>query len=153
MWSFAGTDWKGRSSDMLILDAIEPKFTKWFDNWNDQQQLKEEEYLALMLNSKFVPCPPGQNVETYRFYEALACGCIPIFVDSPENARWLQLFNNEIPFLKLPSWNDAAAIMHHFKENPDQMEKYRMTILIAWANYKKRLENKVAAWLSNGGKN
>ncbi len=153
MWSFAGTDWKGRSSDMLILDAIEPKFTKWFDNWNDQEQLKEEEYLALMLNSKFVPCPTGQNVETYRFYEALACGCIPIFVDSPENARWLQLFNNEIPFLKLPSWNDAAAIMHHFKENPDQMEKYRMTILIAWANYKKRLENKVAAWLSNGGKN
>ena len=153
MWSFAGTNWKGRSSDMLILDAIEPKFTKWFDNWNDQQQLKEEEYLALMLNSKFVPCPPGQNVETYRFYEALACGCIPIFVDIPENAIWLQLLNNEIPFLKLPSWNDAAAIMHHFKENPDQMEKYRMTILIAWANYKKRLENKVAAWLSNGGKN
>jgi GR25 family glycosyltransferase involved in LPS biosynthesis len=153
MWSFAGTDWKNRSSDMLILDAIQPRFVKWFSDWNDAAQLKEDEYLALMLNSKFVPCPPGQNVETYRFYEALACGSIPMFIDSPQNATWLQLFNNEIPFLKLPSWNDAAAIMHHFKENPDQMEKYRKTILISWANYKKRLENKVSAWLLNGTKN
>ena len=153
MWSFAGTDWKGRSADMLILDAIQPRFVKWFGDWNDPTQLKEEEYLALMLNSKFVACPPGQNVETYRFYEALACGSVPIFIDDPRNASWLQIFNNEIPFLKLPSWNDAAAILHHFKENPEQMEKYRKTVLTSWVNYRKRLESRVTAWLAIRAKN
>ena len=148
MWSFAGTDWMGRSKEMLILDAIQPRFVKWFTDWNDPSQLKEEEYTALMLNSKFIPCPPGQNIETYRFYEALDCGCIPLFVDRPENEPWLRLFNNEVPFLKLPEWNDVAGILHHFKENPEQMDKYRKAILISWAKYKMGLKERVRLWLT-----
>lgn len=34
-----------------------------------------EEYLTLLKRSKIVVCPRGETSETYRFFEAAACGC------------------------------------------------------------------------------
>jgi GR25 family glycosyltransferase involved in LPS biosynthesis len=148
-WSFAGTDWLERSKQMMPLNAIQPKFVKWFENWNDPGQLKEDEYTSLLLNSKFVPCPAGQNIETYRFYEALECGCIPLFLNTPNTEAWLQIFN-EIPFLKIDSWEQASALMHHLINDKEQMEQYRKTLLISWAKYKMGLKERVRFWLRLG---
>ena len=147
-WSFAGTDWMERSKKMAPLNAIQPKYVKWFEGWNDPGQLKEDEYTSLLLNSKFVPCPAGQNVETYRFYEALDCGCIPLFLNEPATETWLQIFNNEVPFLKIDSWEQAAALMHHLLNDKEQMEQYRKTLLMTWAKYKMGLKEKVRQWLA-----
>jgi len=70
-----------------------------------------------------------------------------MFIESPDNDLWLQQFANEIPFLKLTSWDYAAALLHHFQQNPEQMEKYRATILVSWAKYKIGLKEKVRQWL------
>jgi hypothetical protein len=148
-WSFAGTDWKGRSKDLDILRAIEPHYLAWFQEWKDPKQLKEDEYIALLLNSKFVPCPRGQNVETYRFYEALECGCIPLVLFTPENDGWIKIFKNQIPFLKLENWGHAAALLQHFSKNPEQMEQYRNAILVSWANYKRSLKETIRAFMKN----
>ena len=149
-WSFAGTDWQNRSNDLSILHAIQPHYVKYLADWKDPGQLKGDEYISLLLNTKFIPCPRGQNVETYRLYEALDCGCIPLFVDSPEVNQWLQVFNSEIPFLKLPSWEYTAGLLQHFQQNVDQMEKYRASILISWAKYKMGLKERVRKWISIG---
>jgi GR25 family glycosyltransferase involved in LPS biosynthesis len=146
MWSFAGTDWKGRSRDMAILQAIQPHYLKWFAEWRDPAQLKDEEYISLMLNTKFVPCPRGQNVETYRFYEALECGCVPLFVDMPENEAWLKPLIRD-SLLKTTGVEHAAGIMDYFSKNVEQMEQYRMAILISWAKYKAELKERVRVWL------
>ena len=128
---------------------IQPNYVKYFADWKDPGQLKEEEYISLLLNTKFTPCPRGQNVETYRFYEALECGCIPLFIDSPETNDWLQIFNSEMPFLKLPSWEYAVGLLQHFQQNVEQMEKYRANILNSWAKYKMGLKEHVRKWLKN----
>jgi len=146
-WSFAGTDWMGRSKDMATLDSIQPRFLKWFADWNDPGQLKEDEYVSLLLNSKFVPCPGGQNAETYRFYEALDCGCIPIFLSSEKTDTWLKIFNNDIPFLKIETWDQAAGLMLHFSNDKEQMEQYRRTLLMTWSKYKMGLKERVRLWL------
>jgi hypothetical protein len=143
MWSFAGTDWVGRSGAMAPLNLVGPNFLKFFPDWKDANELKEEEYISLLLNSKFVPCPRGNNKETYRFYEALECGCIPICIDLPD------VFNDELEIISLQSWEHAAALMMHFQKNPEQMEQYRKAVLISWANYKKNLKAKLATWLEN----
>jgi GR25 family glycosyltransferase involved in LPS biosynthesis len=142
MWSFAGTDWHNRCKNLEILNKIEPNFSKWFEDWNDQKQLKDDEYISLLLNSKFIPCPGGQNTETFRFYEALDCGCIPLFIDCPP------VLDGKIPFLKMQNWEHAAALMHHFRENIEQMEDYRRAILVSWAKYKMELKEKVRIWLT-----
>jgi len=149
MWSFAGTNWMNRANDMAVLDCITPNYVKWFNDWNDPNQLKHEEYISLMLNSKFIPCPRGQNVETYRFYEALDCGCIPVFIESPENDHWLKLFNGQMPFLKIDSWMHAAALIQHFQTNNEQLENYRKAVLISWSRYKMGLKERVRVWLGN----
>jgi GR25 family glycosyltransferase involved in LPS biosynthesis len=148
MWSFAGTDWQNRSQDMAPLDAVKDRVTRWFSEWNDKNQLKEADYIDLMLDSKFIPCPRGMNVETFRFYEALECGCIPLFLNRVENAEWHKLFQAEIPFINLQEWSDVAATMQYFKENPSQMESYRTVLLSAWMNYKKGLRERVKQWFS-----
>ena len=47
--------------------------------WGSALDLSGDEYMSVMADSKIVPCMPGfYNVETYRFYEALECGAIPV---------------------------------------------------------------------------
>ena len=139
-WSFAGTDWKGRSQDMQILEAIQPRYIVWYSDWNDPKQMKSDEYISLLLNSIFVPCPKGQNIETYRFYEALDCGCIPLCIDIPPTLE------GKLPLLKLESWGHAAALMQHFMQNKEQLEQYRLAVLISWTKYKMDLKEKVRQW-------
>ena len=147
-WSFVGTNWHNRSEEMKSLMSITPNVVKFFNNWNDSLQLNATDYISLLLSSKFMPCPRGNNVETYRFYEALESGCIPIFIDIPENEQWLKLFNNNIPFLKLQTWDQVAILIQHLLKNPDQMEQYASTLRIAWMKYKAELKAKIVVWLT-----
>ena len=146
IWSFAGTDWMGRSSDLKVLETIQPNRVHYYKAWNDPSQISRKEYMDLLLDSIFVACPRGQNLETYRFYEAMEAGCIPLFIvsDVPNTGVIAA-----IPFLRLETWQHAADLILHFQKNPDQMQQYRTLILSSWANYKTQLKEKVQAWLKN----
>lgn len=41
----------------------------------------DDEYYQMMSRAKFVLCPNGDFVWTYRFFEAILCGAIPIIQD------------------------------------------------------------------------
>jgi len=151
-WSFAGTDWQGRRSSMQVLNAIQPSFNRFFDDWNSPSQMKTEEYISLLLSSKFVPCPRGQNFESYRFYEALCCGCIPLFLTDekdPMSMLWLQQFEGILPFINIQSWEHAAALMQHLTSNPHVMDQYRRAIFHNWVQFFTKLREKVAAAIKN----
>jgi len=148
-WSFAGTNWQGRKESMQVLNAVNPSFVRFFDDWNSPQQMKEEEYISLLLSSKFVVCPRGQNQESYRFYEAITCGCIPLFLTDEKDSIWLQQFEGSIPFITIQSWEHAAALMQHLTSNPPVMEQYRKAILHTWSQFIQRLKEKVANHIKN----
>ena len=148
-WSFAGTNWQGRQESMQILNVIQPSFVKWLDDWNSPKQMKEDEYISTMLSSKFIPCPSGQNRETYRFYEALTCGCIPIFINDPADSSWLDQFGGMLPFIKIDHWEHAAALMQHLIENKTILEQYRKAILFGWSEFLKVLKQKVTNFIKN----
>jgi len=61
--------------DVVIVDGkiIKPQNEEFYgicDQWD------------IMKHSKFCICPPGHVNETYRFYEALRCHCIPLEFNS-----------------------------------------------------------------------
>jgi GR25 family glycosyltransferase involved in LPS biosynthesis len=141
-WSFSGTNWKGRSTQLEPLLAVEQHFVKFFPGWNDPGQLTKDQYIELLQNTIFVPCPEGNNVETYRFYEALECGCIPVFTKLPA-----VLEDSGIPFLKTESWTEVSNLMTHFLKNPNQMNLYYKTIMNSWTTYKNRLKVSIEKWL------
>lgn len=42
----------------------------------------DDDYFALLGRSRFVLCPPGDFVWTYRFFEAVLCGAVPVVEES-----------------------------------------------------------------------
>jgi len=149
-WSFFGTNWRGRFEAMAPLMATKFKYNcKFLSSWNDPSGLSATDYLTEMQQSIFVPCPGGQNPETFRFYEALMCGCIPLVLRGPENEQWFQWVSEKIPLVSLSSWEDAARIMTTLIENPDRLAVYRERVLTGWAKWLKELEDASRLWVKS----
>ncbi len=58
----------------------------WSSTRGRQFPLKswDENYYSIMANSEFVLCPSGDFIWTYRFFEAILCGAIPIVEEACE---------------------------------------------------------------------
>ena len=138
VWSFFGTAWKSRDQKLEPLKAVGPHMVKTFGQWMDPGQLKKDEYCAVLLNSMFVPCPRGQNMETYRIYEAIQHGAYPIIVDEDGTEDLLAMYGDKLHMLKLNSWVHAAAVMNHLskKENKHILEQMRTKLYAEWFEYK-----------------
>jgi hypothetical protein len=136
-WSFLGTAWNGREERMKNLQVIQPHKLTWFKEWNDANMIGREEYLNILLNSRFVPVPGGQNPETYRFYEALECGCIPVYVRQEGDSGFIEKqVRRWVPIPDLGSWDQATALIYELSNNPPVMEGYRHKCLEGWKLWK-----------------
>ena len=142
--SFHGTNWNGRLDQLKPLMKIIPSNIKFYDDWKHPEQLDEKSYLDLLLDTIFVPCPRGNNVETFRFYEALECGCIPVFTELPG-----VLHDSKLPLLKTETWNDIAYTIKYLNNDKTKLKEYHTRLMNAWAVYKTDLKRKVSDWLKN----
>ena len=138
-WAFVGTPHKSSRHDLLFqLSSITPSFchkTEKFDK-NIISVDKMNEVLSL---TEFLPCPNGfMHPETYRVYEALEYGCIPIVEDSYK--YYDRLFPNN-PFLKINKWADAKPIISGWGN--DEIIKKREECKIWWKNYKNNLSKDI----------
>jgi hypothetical protein len=109
------------------------------DSWDSPEKLTRNQYVASLLDSLFVPCPSGNNSETFRLYEALECGCIPLYVKTPGDEVYVEWLQTEIGLLPVSNWNEAAALIVHFLKEKDLLEGYRNQLLIRWKSWKERL--------------
>jgi hypothetical protein len=147
-WSFFGTDWMNRSKDMKPLtDASFSYKCKFFEKWNDPNSLSSAEYTETMLNSMFIPCPIGMNHETFRLYEALESGCIPLVLKTKENEEWFRWISNKIPLLPITSWDDAVRLMTTLMTNQRRIEVYRAELLKGWKGWVKGICSDVEQFL------
>jgi len=138
-WAFVGTPHKSSRHDLLFqLSSITPSFchkTEKFDK-NIISVDKMNEVLSL---TEFLPCPNGfMHPETYRVYEALEYGCIPIVEDSYK--YYDRLFPNN-PFLKINKWADAKPIISGWGN--DEIIKKREECKVWWKNYKNNLSKDI----------
>ena len=136
-WSFRGTGWNNRVTNLEVLKGVGNYRCVFYNDWNDPKQAGREEYIGELLNSKFVICPGGMNPETFRFYEALEMGAIPIYVREPGDELYFKRITETIQIISFHSWDDVANFMKHLLENPDQMEAYRNMLLNGWMYTKK----------------
>jgi len=135
-WAFTGTPHKSSRHDLLYqLSSIKPFFchkTKEFD----KKIISVEEMSSVLSSTEFIPCPNGfVHPETYRVYEALECGSIPI-VESTYN-YYDRLFPQN-PFLKVAKWFDAKHILNGWSK--DQINKKKTECEIWWKEYKNSLQ-------------
>ena len=108
-WAFTGTPHKSSRHDLLFqFSNIKPFFCHKTEKF-DRKNISVNEMSEILSSTEFIPCPYGFfHPDSYRVYEALECGCIPIV----ENAYqyYDRLYPNN-PFIKIDKWQDAKSIM------------------------------------------
>jgi len=135
-WAFLGTPHKSSRHDLLFqLSDIEPSFSHKTKKFNEKI-IDASKMSEILTSTEFIPCPNGfVHPETYRLYEALECGCIPIV----ENAYkyYDRLFPNN-PFIKVDRWIEAKPIIRECGN--DQIKQKREECITWWSQYKKQLQ-------------
>ena len=136
-WAFTGTPHKSSRHDLLYqFSKINPFFchkTKKFD----KNIISVDKMSEVLSSTEFIPCPNGFfHPDTYRVYEALECGCIPIV----ENAYkyYDRLFPNN-PFLKIEMWAEAKPIINGWSDN--QIQRKREECKTWWNNLKNEIQD------------
>jgi len=136
-WAFMGTSHKSSRHDLLHqLSDVSPSYVYKTEKFN-KKILEVKEMSQILSSTKFIPCPNGfVHPETYRVYEALECGCIPIV----ENAYnyYDRLFPNN-PFVKIDKWQEAKLLINDWKET--QVLKKQSECKFWWNKYKDKLQN------------
>tara|TARA_Y100000590_G_scaffold7829_1_gene9865 strand:+ start:586 stop:1476 length:891 start_codon:yes stop_codon:yes gene_type:complete len=135
-WAFVGTPHKSSRHDLIFqLSDIEPFFSHKTQKF-DEKIISVDEMSEALSSTHFIPCPNGfVHPETYRLYEALECGCIPIVEDTYN--YYDRLFPNN-PFIKVNKWSDAKPIIKGWEE--EQIKRKKSECEVWWSEYKNNLQ-------------
>jgi len=135
-WAFTGTPHKSSRHDLLFqFSYIKPFFCHKTKKFN-KQIISVEKMSEILSSTEFMPCPNGFfHPETYRLYEALECGCIPIVEETYK--YYDRLFPGN-PFIKVNKWMDAKPILQGWENT--QIKKKQKECSIWWNDYKANLQ-------------
>lgn len=145
-WSFVGNLASTRRPMMHHLADIKPSCIHITGTRGPSNTwLGPADYLQVLSDSMFVPCPMGNvNLESFRLYEALDCGAIPIV----ERRPWLDYFTQLFGPHPLPSvnyWKEAHPIMISLLSDPKRLYDKQIEIQHWW----RQMEAQVADHLSS----
>ena len=149
LWSFAGDANKSNRAHMLeALKPFGPAHIHLTVGFNTPDALPIHQYRALLEDSAFVPCPIGWlNQETYRLYEALEAGAIPITETHGTFSYHTRLLGPH-PFPMIQSWAEAPALLHRLQSDQPALEALRTECTNFWQALRRRLPGQVADHLN-----
>jgi GR25 family glycosyltransferase involved in LPS biosynthesis len=133
IWSFCGTSWFNRKDILNKFTHLTPNKVHLLDTWNNPDMFDEKEYSDILKNSKFCPILRGNNCETFRLYECLEHGVIPIIIVEPDSIRWII---EKLCLIKIDTVEKAQYTIQYFLDNPDIAEKYRVGLMEKWKIWK-----------------
>ena len=139
-WSFAGqiAGKPTRGAMVAKLKQVSPFYIHEIGTWVDPRSLSTQDYQILLLQSIFVPCGRGYwNIDSFRIWEALECGCIPIVEKFPLD--YFKNFLGEHPFIAVDSWDQAPAEMQVLLDDPKALKEKQLACIRWWAEYKKKM--------------
>lgn len=140
IWSFAGQiNRKPNREEMLNQLKVFPNhFMYETFAWADPNALDAISYRNVLLDTIFAPSPIGWiNLDSFRLYEALECGCIPIVQKGPDD-YFKQYFGSH-PFIVIDTWDQAPELMRSLIDNPALLEQRRIECYEWWQAHKKML--------------
>ena len=147
MWSFAGDPNKSTRAAMIAaMGGVEGGHIHRTSGFGAADSLSTDAYRDLMEDSVFVPCPVGWlALETFRAYEALEAGCIPIVERRPGLDYYTDLLGAH-PIPTVTSWDEAAQLVQSLKA-AGQIERVRSTCHAWWQDYKSKLGPEMQAFV------
>lgn len=104
--------------------------TKLTESFADSIEADNTSYLEMMMNTKICPVPRGANLETFRFYEAIKFGCIPVGEAFPTED-----FYQNAPIIRLKNWLDLENKVLPIIQDEDLLQDMHNKVLLWWKNY------------------
>lgn len=116
VWSFAGDPNKTTRPAMLeAMRDIPGGAEHLISGFGAAESLDTNSYRTMMENSLFIPCPQGfVNLDSFRVYEALEAGCIPI-VERRPNFDYFEGLLGRYPFPSVYDWREAGSLIDHLQ--------------------------------------
>jgi hypothetical protein len=145
LWSFMGDANKSTRQAMLnALRGIGENFVHLTSGWNTPDALPTLKYREIMDDSILVPAPCGwQNLESFRTWEALEAGCIPIVERRPQFDYFATLCG-DYPFPSVTDWSQAVDIL---TKDIAELEDLRLRCSAWWETYKADIRTQIGAEL------
>jgi GR25 family glycosyltransferase involved in LPS biosynthesis len=131
VWSFHGTDWFDRATQLRACTPYTPHHCKLVSSWNDPNKTKANEYMMHLGNSRFCPIVRGNNQETFRIYEALEAGTLPIAMEPNEYTKWIDLY---LHLSDLYDWTNPATMGTTISEQVQQ------EVINRWISWKEQVQ-------------
>jgi hypothetical protein len=151
VWSFAGAATAARLEMLNNFECIGPHQCLLFDSRRQEKPvLDHNAFLALLSDSIFSPCPMGNvMLETFRVYESLEMGCIPIV----ERRPWMPYYDLLMPDNPLPAfscWRAACQFVQALSRQESELAEHQRRIADWWQSYKIRIRGDVTSFVSLG---
>lgn len=128
-----------------MIDSLKKTGGKYFcntnENWQSSDSLTTQDYKKILKDSIFVPCPKGNySVDTFRLYEALEVGSIPIIEKSE---YWKKILGKDHPLIECNGWENIHKDLKKLSENSAWVEEHTKKTQQWWTKYKSDLKSKI----------
>jgi len=77
-----------------------------------------EAYSQRLAGTKIVVCPPGTLPLTFRHFEALRAGCVPVVLDMPDTE-----YLSGAPFVKVARWSELPDVLAGLLADPARLQR------------------------------
>lgn len=144
-WSFCGTSWFNRGIILEKFRDITPHRLVLLDKWQGPGMIDEKEYLDILRNSKFCPILRGNNYETFRLYECLENGVIPLVIrdEKREDTLFWKWIQEKLCLVEINGVDKAVAVIEYFLKNPEIALKYMDGLMMKWAEWKDEIKKMI----------
>lgn len=147
-WCFAGTPHGDRAQMLKLFNQIDNYKVHTCSGFGAADGLNTKDYVNMLQNSTFALCPAGQDsMDSFRMYEALEAGCIPVTVRSSKQfmirpSYWHGVFYglNELPFICEDTFEECLDKIKTLE--PTKIINLKTECKSIWDNYKQK-------WKSN----
>ena len=99
-------------------------------DFRDSMFSSAEEYSHRMMDAKICPIPRGRSLESFRFFEALRYGCIPIVEALPSRR-----FYDGSPAVPITTWKDLHKLVPELLADADALQERHEAVLNWWHAY------------------
>ena len=138
-WAFMGTLWASGSRTLaasLFLRALPQGI--FYGGHGFVRGLTVALYRDHLLSSAFALCPEGdRHLDTFRLYESLQAGCIPVLVD--QRAMAPALLGDLAPWPVFSSWPEALAWVQALVRQPHHLDATQRAIAAWWLRRRESL--------------
>ncbi len=151
IWTFAGTRTATRMQMYGAFESLRPSLAYWYDlRRQERPPLDRREFKKLLSQTIFQPCPMGNvMLETFRVYEALEMGCIPLI----EQRTWMPYYDRLLPDHPLPSftqWQAARTFVETYRDKPEELDRLQQRVHGWWQQTKTGLSDEVSNFITAG---